>query len=201
MSERRTRILLNHSRGAPEVRIVGIDDGPFDRKRGGDVQVVGTIFRGAAFLDGMVATKVRRDGRNATPKLVAMIRGSRYFQQLHYVMLDGIALGGFNVVDIHRLNAETGLPVMVVVRRQPNLDAVRRALSNLPGWQARWKLIQQAGPMEPVGGLWIQRAGIEPNEAEALLALSCTHSKLPEPLRLAHIIAGALVTGEGGRRP
>lgn len=197
---KRRRRLLNRRREAPEVRIVGIDDGPFDRARRGDVLVVGAIYRGGDFLDGMVATKVRRDGRNATTKLSALLRGSRYFPQLHYVMLDGIALGGFNVVDIHRLWRETGLPVLVVARREPDLGAVRRALSNLPGWEARWRLIRRAGPMEPLGGLWVQRAGLEPDEAEALLELSCTRAKLPEPLRAAHIIAGALVTGEGGKR-
>jgi len=185
----------------PEVRIVGIDDGPFDRGRKGDVMVVGAIYRGGQFLDGMVATTIRRDGRNATDKLIEMVRGSRYYRQLHYLMLDGIALGGFNVVDINRLHAATALPAIVVVRHEPDMDAVRRALLRLPRGEARWRLIERAGPAEPLGGLYVQRAGLEAAEAEALLELSCTRSKLPEPLRAAHIIAGALVTGEGGRRP
>jgi hypothetical protein len=186
---------------APEVRIVGVDDGPFDRARRGDVLVVGAIYRGGLFLDGMVATRVRRDGRNATAKLVRMIRGSRYLPQLHYVMLDGIALGGFNVVDIHALGRETGLPVLVVIRHEPDLAAVLLALQRLPAWEARWRLIERAGEVEPMGrGLFVQRSGLDAEEAEALLALSCTRAKIPEPLRAAHIIAGALVTGEGGRR-
>ena len=149
----------------------------------------------------MVATKIWRDGRNATTKLVAMLRESRYYPQLHYVMLDGIALGGFNVVDIHRLWEETRLPVLVVVRREPDLDAVRSALMRLPAWEARWRLIRKAGQMEPLKGLYVQRAGLDRDEAESLLTLSCTRAKIPEPLRAAHIIAGALVTGEGGKRP
>ena len=184
-----------------EVRVVGIDDGPFPRKAGVNVCVVGAIYRGGDYLDGMVATTIRRDGRNATHKLVRMVADSRYFAQLHYLILDGIALGGFNVVDIRRLWQETGLPVMVVVRRQPDLEAVRRALLRLPAGEARWRLIEKAGPPEPLGGLFVQRAGLERDEAEALLALSCTRAKIPEPLRAAHIIAGAWVTGEGGRRP
>lgn len=200
-ARRSPRILSLQGGSLPEVRIVGIDDGPFDRERRGDVQVVGAIYRGGQFLDGMVATKVRRDGRNATARLIDMLRGSRYFPQLHYLMLDGIALGGFNVVDIDRLWLETGLPVLVVVRRRPDLLAVRRALSRLPAWRARWELIQKAGQIEEVGGLFIQRAGLDRDEAAALLTLSCTRAKIPEPLRAAHIIAGALVTGEGGRRP
>jgi uncharacterized protein len=185
----------------PELRLLGIDDGPFDRRRRGDVLVVGAIYRGGQFLDGMVATKIRRDGRNATDKLARMVSASRYHPQLHYLLLDGIALGGFNVVDIHRLAREVALPVLVVTRKQPDMEAIRGALRELPGGAAKWRLIERAGPMEPLRGVFVQRAGLELDEAEALLRLACTRSKLPEPLRAAHIIAGAIVTGEGGRRP
>jgi endonuclease V-like protein UPF0215 family len=62
-------------------------------------------------------------------------------------------------------------------------------------------MIERAGAVEPMGrGLFVQRAGLGADEAEALVELSCTRASVPEPLRAAHIIAGALVTGEGGRR-
>jgi len=93
------------------------------------------------------------------------------------------------------------LPLLVVTRKQPDMAALRSALVELPGGTAKWRLIEAAGPMEPLRGVFVQRAGLELDEAEALLCLACTRSKLPEPLRAAHIIAGALVTGEGGRRP
>jgi len=191
----------SRARPRPGVKVVGFDDGPFDRASRGDVLVVGAIYRGGDFLEGMVTTRVRRDGRNSTDRLVAALTGSRYFPQLHYLMLDGIAFAGFNVVDIGRLHGETGLPVLVVVRRRPDMKAVRRAVTALPGGDGRWRLIEAAGAVEPCRGLFIQRSGLELDEAEGLLELTCTRSKLPEPIRAAHIIAGALVTGEGGRRP
>lgn len=186
---------------APELRIVGVDDGPFSRQSEGDVLVVGAIYRGGEYLDGMVTTRVRRDGRNATDRLIEMIGGSRYAPQLHAVMLDGIALGGFNVVDINRLAGALELPVLVVIRRRPDMDSVRRAVTQLPGGDRKWRLIESAGAVEQIGELFVQRAGLDRTEAEMLLRLACTRSKLPEPLRAAHIIAGAVVTGEGGRRP
>jgi endonuclease V-like protein UPF0215 family len=182
------------------VKVVGFDDGPFDRRKKGDVLVVGAIYRGGDFLDGMVATRIRRDGHNATDRLVSALSSSRYFPQLHYVMLDGIAFGGFNVVDTGRLHLETGLPVLVVVRKRPDLAAVRRALLRLPRGEQRWRLVEAAGEVEPCRDVYVQRAGLELEEAEALLAVTCSRAKIPEPLRAAHIIAGAMVTGEGGKR-
>jgi endonuclease V-like protein UPF0215 family len=196
----RDKLRLRGGPEAPQVRIVGFDDGPFPRHHRGDVIVVGAMYRGGQFLDGMVATKVRRDGRNATARLIRVLTESRYYPQLHYLMLDGIALAGFNVVDIQQLWQETGLPVLVVVRRQPDLKAVRRALEQLPRGQARWRLIEKAGPPHELNGLFVQRAGLSRDEALRLLHIACTRSKIPEPLRAAHIIAGALVTGQGGRR-
>ncbi len=178
---------------------IGFDDAPFQRRHRGDVLVVGAVHAGAR-LDGVVVTRVRRDGVNATERLIASVLGSRFYPQLQLVWLQGIALAGFNVVDIHRLNAATGLPVLVAARRRPDLEAIRRALlENVPGGRHKWRLIEAAGPMEPLGGIWIQRAGMGAETAAAAVAFWQLHGKLPEPLRTAHLIAAG-VTGSQSRQ-
>jgi hypothetical protein len=182
------------------VRIIGVDDGPFDRARRGSVVVAGAVFRGGSELDGLLVTRVRKDGFDATEKLCAMLEGSKFLPQLHYAMLDGIALGGFNVIDLPLLAARTGLKVVVVVRRRPDLDAVRRALARTTRCRRRLAILERAGEIRPLGRLWCQLAGLGDAEAAELLAMTCTRSHLPEPLRAAHLIAGAIVTGQSGRR-
>jgi endonuclease V-like protein UPF0215 family len=44
------------------------------------------------------------------------------------VCLQGIALAGFNVVDLKGLYTALGIPVLVVSRRRPRVNAIRRAL-------------------------------------------------------------------------
>jgi hypothetical protein len=44
-------------------------------------------------------------------------------------------------------------------------------------------------------GVWIQRQGLSPDRAGELMAATTLHGKLPEPLRVAHLIAGAMTTG------
>src|SRR5262245_8564916 len=149
--------------------VMGFDDAPFARGHRGDVMVVGTLYAGRR-LDGIVTGRVRRDGINATRVLAALSRGSRFGAHLHAILLQGIALGGFNVVDLEALHALTRLPVLVVARRRPDLDAIRRALLlRVPGGRRKWALIERAGPMEPLGGVFVQRAGLDLAEAEALL--------------------------------
>lgn len=179
---------------------VGFDDAPFPRAHRGDVPVIGAVHAGAR-LDGVLATRVRRDGANATDRLIACLAASRFLPQLRVILLQGIAFAGFNVLDIHRLHAATGLPVLVAARRAPDLDAIRRALlDRVPGGARKWRLIETAGPMQPVGGIWIQRAGIGLDAAGDLVAAWQLHGKLPEPLRTAHLIAGGVAGGTSRQR-
>ncbi len=183
------------------IRAIGIDDGPFERAHRGDVLAVGAVYRGGDRLEGILSTKVRRDGRNATDRLVAMIMGSRFHPQLHYILLDGIALAGFNVVDIHRLWRETDLPVTVVSRNRPHREAVRAALlDHIPGGAARWKLVQRAGAVHEIEGLFCQLAGLDEEEAGELIRITRRHAKLPEPIRTAHLVAAGIVRGESRGR-
>jgi endonuclease V-like protein UPF0215 family len=89
-----------------------------------------------------------------------------------------------------------------VVRRRPRLPLVKDALfKRTRGAARKWQLIESAGPIERVGELWVQRAGIELAAAAALLRATTLHGNIPEPLRLAHIIAGGVTTGESRGRP
>ena len=180
--------------------VVGFDDGPFDRQHRGDVVVVGAVFSGAR-LEGMLAGRVRRDGSNAATRLGAMLAGSQFAAQVQLILLQGVALAGFNVVDVDALRRLTGLPVLIVARRPPDLEAVRHALlSRVRGGERKWRLIDRLGPMEPIAGLQVQRAGISPGDAQRVIESLAVHSRLPEPLRVAHLAAGAVARGRSRGR-
>jgi endonuclease V-like protein UPF0215 family len=175
--------------------VIGFDDAPFAREHRGDVRVVGVVFAKTR-IDGLVIGKVRRDGANATRVLVDLVQRSRFLGHLQGVVLQGIALAGFNVVDVHGLHAALGLPVLVVARRRPDLGAMHAALrGRVPGGMRKWRLIERAGPMEPCAGVFVQRVGLSAIEAEALVRGSRVHGLLPEPVRVAHLVAGAIATG------
>lgn len=180
---------------APLSNVIGFDDAPFARAHRGDVSLIGCVCARTR-LDGVLRGAVRRDGRNATDRMIEMTLGSPFAEHLQAVLLQGIAVAGFNVVDIHRLHRELGIPVVAVARRAPNLSAMQRALKKTGrGWERKWGLIEAAGTMEPASGVYIQRAGLSMAQARHLLAVTTMHGKLPEPLRMAHLIAGGITTG------
>ena len=178
-----------------EIRILGIDDSPFKKFKKGNVLVVGTLFRGGTFLDGLLTTKAAVDGNNSTSKLIEMVNKTKFKPQIRCIFLNGIALGGFNVIDIEELNKKTKIPVIVIIRKYPDFKKIESTLKKI-GKEKKYKLIKKAGTPEKVGEIYIQRKGITLENAKEILKLTCTRSLIPEPLRLAHIIASGVVTGE-----
>ncbi|MFC4640061.1 DUF99 family protein [Deinococcus hohokamensis] len=174
---------------------IGFDDAPFERTWRGNVRVFGAAYAGA-HLHAVVSGQVRRDGRNATAELARLAGGAEHLQ---LIFLQGIALAGFNVVDLPGLHALSGLPVLVVARRPPNLERIRAALlEQVPGGARKWRLVQQAGEMEPCAGVYVQRAGLSLAQAEQAVSAFARSSRVPEPLRTAHLIAGGVTRGHSG---
>ena len=187
-------------RKRPISHVVGVDDFPFAREHRGDVPIVGTVFAGLR-LDGILSSRVRRDGANAAARVAAMVGGSKFARHVQLVMLQGVALAGFNVVDAFELSDRVGVPILIVARRRPNMDAIREALlTRVPGGRRKWTIVERLGPMEPASGLWVQRVGLSLDDAGAVIEHFTIHGRLPEPIRLAHLIAGGVATGESRGR-
>lgn len=177
-----------------ESRILGIDDASFDRNADTQVPVIGTLMR-AGTVEGFLHGTVGVDGDDATDTLISMITSSRFARIARCIMLDGIALGGFNVIDIERLSEETGIPLIVIMRRMPDLEGVKEALTKM-GTPERYELIQKAGQIHKVRGIYIQYHGLTREEAEQIIDMTQTESYLPEPLRISHMVGAALLKGE-----
>ncbi len=180
--------------------VIAFDDAPFIRAHRGDVLVVGVAFSGLR-IEGVLSTRVRRDGANATRAISTLVKSSRFAAQLHLILFQGITLGGFNVVDIHGLHEVSGVPVLVVARKKPSFAAIEEALlTRVRGGKQKWALVQKAGPVEPVGPVYVQRAGIELADAIEVVRRLSVHGNIPEPLRVAHLIAGGVTTGHSRGR-
>jgi len=181
--------------------MIGFDDAPFDRNDSGPVPVVGAVYAGHRF-DGVLIDRITRDGTDAAQTLAAMVSQSKFNEHAQLIMLQGIAMGGFNVVDVAHLHDQLGLPILVIARRRPDMSAIRQALvTRIAGGREKWELIERLGPMEPVGNVFTQRVGLSLDQTAAVIGRFAVHSHIPEPIRTAHLIAGALVEGQSRGNP
>jgi endonuclease V-like protein UPF0215 family len=182
----------------PEIRVLGVDDGAFTPHTKGYAEIVGVVFRGGYWLDGVMHTKVKVDGFDATNKIATMITNSPHYKQLRIIMLNGVTFAGFNVVDIKKLNTKTKLPIITVTHEKPHPAEIRKALKNLPKPEERWKTMQNAGKTFAVSTrnksekVYMQISGILEEDAKKILRLTSTRSNIPEALRVAHLIASGI---------
>jgi endonuclease V-like protein UPF0215 family len=174
---------------------ISIDDAPFDKKRGGDVLVIGVGMAGPALVEGVMTTSVPMDGSDVAPKLAAWVRSSRFHPSLRAVLLEGLTIAGLSVIDLPLLAAETGLPAISVDRKVPPPGRLEATLEKL-GMGDRIRSVQASGPLHEAEGLHFACAGVSPEEARAILAENRGRSAVPEGLRLAHLIGQGVVLGE-----
>lgn len=192
-----------------ESRIIGFDDGPFEPHTAGTkVPVIGVMMRAGEYVEAVLKDEVTVDGRDSNEVLEGMLLRSRYLIQLRGILLDGIAFGGFNVVDIFRLADITGLPVVSVTRDRPNMERIIEALRcHFEDGEERIRMIKKGElvefPLETDRGnmrLWGKFAGIDYQVALDILNLTTIRGAMPEPLRLAHLIGSAIAKGESRGR-
>jgi endonuclease V-like protein UPF0215 family len=180
--------------------ILGVDDAPFDKHQAGPVPIVGVVMEGPDRVESVALGEFPVDGEGATEYLASWIGGLRARPTLQAVILGGITIAGLGIVDVVSLAHSLGLPALVVTRHDPVgsdlADALRAA-----GLSRRLPLLERAPRAFGVGqGLYLAHAGVTRVEAERLVGATLAKSRLPEPLRLAHLIGQAIVLRESRGR-
>ena len=177
------------------IRIIGLDDGPFTFQSK-TTPVVGVIIRVPTYIEGIIRFEVTVDGTDATEKVISNLKNSRFIEQLRLILVDGIAFGGFNNLDIVKIYNELSIPVLTLTRDKPDFDKIEKALKKkFKDWEQRWTVITK----QPVKSIKIKNytiygAGVGIDEKEILKILEKTtiRGAIPEPLRIAHLVATAM---------
>ncbi|XGV99068.1 MAG: DUF99 family protein [Leptolyngbya sp. BL-A-14] len=181
------------------IRAIGFDDAPFVRRASEPVAVAGVVCAGTRF-EGMVWTQVQPDGWDATDTLSKTLLCSKFLPQVHVVLLDGISLAGFNVIDLPLLAKQIERPCVSVMRRLPRMSAIEYAIRRLPEPERRLEMLQRAGSIHEYPPFYFQVFGAAPVITAAALQQLTDRGHVPEALRLAHLITAAVVKGESGRQ-
>lgn len=187
-----------------EIRVLGVDDAPFVKGKSREVLVIGVVFRGGEFLDGVLSTYIECDGSDATQKIIEMVNRSTHRLQLRVIMTDGIAFGGFNLIDIQEIFQQTQIPVIVVMRYYPDVERMKQALTKFPDFQRRIEKLEKAGEIHEFsakqGKIYYQFHGTTKQMVEKVLQVTLKRGLVPEPLRVAHLITTGIIFGESRGR-
>ena len=178
------------------MKIVGVDDGAFPpgRKAKQRTLLAAVLFDKLRLLDVRVG-RIHVDGTDANQVLQSLLRRV----PCDAVMLSGISFGGFNVVDIARLSRDVRRPVVAITGERPHNEAVQKALrEHFVDWRERWAMVRSAGriycfaPLRDEPRLYFEVQGATPLFAKKAIATTAIISRLPEPIRVARILARGL---------
>ena len=182
----------------PNLRVVGVDDGAFRVAERGNQKtlLVAVLWKNLRILSVSVG-RIQVDGRDANHVLASLLRALRF----DVAMLSGISFGGFNLVDMEQLFRAVRRPIIAICGEKPDNRAVRKALrSHFDDWEERWQMVRAAGrlhwckPVRREPKLYFEVKGASPDFAAKAIKATATISRLPEPVRVARILARALST-------
>jgi endonuclease V-like protein UPF0215 family len=192
-----------------EIRVLGVDDARFRRGYDEWTRLVGVVMRGGQWIEGCLQVPIRVDGDDATTQLSRMIRESSHYGQLRVIMTRDTIFGGVNVLDLSALAETTHLPVIAISDTKPDMsrvaDAFRRLCPNR--WHEKLAVLERCGPINTVESrrgrvpVHLQWAGLPFEQAVELVQKTATRSRLPEPIRVAHLVARSFVPNPESSAP
>lgn len=186
---------MRRALGKPHFHVVGVDDGSF-RREDSWAPVAAVVVAVPSRVEAVRLGRVRVDGDDAAETIARLVRATGALQSVRAVLLDGAVVGGFNVIDLDLLHADLRVPIVAVTRHAPDFPAIHAALRK---WfprdaEERWRrlrahrLFRLDSPERP---LWVAAVGCRREEAELLVRRTTVQGHVPEPVRLAHLIASA----------
>ncbi|MGH7516851.1 MAG: DUF99 family protein [Gemmatimonadales bacterium] len=180
--------------------VLGVDDAPFIKRVDATVPVVGVLMEGADLVETVAVTTFPVDGDDATGFLAGWIGELRCRPSVQAVVLGGITIAGLGLVDLEALATRLRRPVLAVTRHDPGASELRQALV-AAGFEARLPMLERCPPARRLrAGLYVSAAGITDGDAAVLIESTLGKARMPEPLRVAHLIGRALVSGESRGR-
>ena len=176
--------------------VIGFDDATFNLKSGTKTtRLIGVVCQGIRIVN-VVSTEIEIDGHDGTEKLIELATQNE--KHVQFIFTHTITFGGFNIVDLEKIYNELNKPIIAINERKVDLDGVVNAIEKKFPNEANKKVqcILGAGDLyhtkiSTAGGLstiYFHKKGIKIKDVESLLLKVCLDSKLPECVRIAHLI-------------
>lgn len=163
--------------------------------------LAGVVMRRDLVIDGIAFGGAEIAGDDATESIIAMYR-SLGRSDVNCIMLDGLVISMYNIIDGKRVAAETGLPVVAITFEDSKglKGAIKRHFKR--GWQAKIAQYEGLGKRERIvlrtgKPLYIRRWDVSCKGAVAILDAFTLQGAVPEPVKVAKLIARAAPADRG----
>ena len=159
--------------------------------------LIGVVMTADMAIKGIVVAKATVGGMDATEKIITMLKEFNRCD-ITLLMLNGCIISWYNVIDLIRVAEETSLPLICVT--YDTSEGLEKYFKELfpQDWKIRVDVYRKNKSRIPIKldtgyTIYIRFIGMNLKTARRILNKFTWHGSIPEPLRVARIIARAMV--------
>ena len=157
----------------------------------------GIVMSTDLIIDGFVMDHSTVGGDDATDTILTMYRKLDR-PDVNFLLISGIVISLYNIVDLKRISEETGLPVIGVTYEESKgiEDAIKHHFPD--SYKSKLTEYSKLGSREKITlhtshNLYIRNEGCTILEVKQLLDKITLQGSIPEPLRIGQLLASTLL--------
>jgi endonuclease V-like protein UPF0215 family len=175
-----------------EARVLGIACVALRTRHDVFTHVVGVVYRGKRWLEGVTRTVVPEEESYLTSAIADMTVKSPHYPQLQVIILDELTVRRGVRIEIEELSRKTGLPVIAVLSRKMSTRRVRARRIAKRGplrGDLNSPYIEWSGAGRVIFAYF---AGLKQNDAKEYLRISTSKEGIPEATRVARAVCSSI---------
>ncbi|MEM1581325.1 MAG: DUF99 family protein [Candidatus Bathyarchaeia archaeon] len=155
--------------------------------------LAGVVLRSDGIVDGFTFSRVTVGGMDATEKVIEIYKSLKR-DDVNVLMLNGCVISWYNVIDLQRIYEEIKVPLICVTYEEsPGLEKYFMELFP-EDYEKRIETYHKNGPRIAIKlhtghEVYVRFYGMSLEEAKGILNKFTLHGAIPEPLRVARLLA------------
>ena len=176
------------------IRALGISES-FKKERGKKSVIGGVVMRSDLIIDGIIFGETTLEGDDATDTIISIFEGLKR-NDINVIILSGAIISLYNIIDINRIGQETGIPIICVTFEKS--DGLEETIKH--HFPEKWEKkigeykkldIRELIDLKTGYRIYARTHGLDIKKAKKVLDKFTLQGAVPEPVRLAGLLAKA----------
>ncbi|MBO3800125.1 MAG: DUF99 family protein [Candidatus Brockarchaeota archaeon] len=167
------------------------------RENSANALLAGVVMRSDFLIDGFSFAKTTIAGNDATDSVISLYKSLKR-EDVNLIMLSGVIISMYNIVDVNKVFEETGKPVLAVTYR-PSKGIEEAIKKRFPvDWERRIEAYRRLGPRKELKlktgfKVFFRNVGMDDFDSKNILNKFTVFGRIPEPIRVARLLARSIV--------
>jgi len=166
--------------------------------------LAGVVMRGDLVVDGIAFGRTSVGGDDASASVASLYRRLKR-NDVNVVMVSGAILSLYNILDVDGLAARIKLPVVCLTYKETAgiEESIRRHFPGSAG--EKLEEYRRLGPRKRIrlksgNSVFARTSGMDYSDASSLVKMFTLQGSIPEPVRVARLLARAASARQSSRR-